>query len=78
MTKLVYIGGFGRSGSTLLEVLMAANPEVVACGQVGLFSRRSLTKNGSAAVVSRQTSVQSGVLTFHPHASQDQAGLTNS
>lgn len=44
MTKLIYIGGFGRSGSTMLEVLMAANPEVVACGEVGLFSRRRLNK----------------------------------
>jgi hypothetical protein len=31
---LVYIGGYGHSGSTLLEYLLAASPEVVACGEV--------------------------------------------
>jgi hypothetical protein len=34
LTKLVYIGGFGQSGSTLLESLMTANPQVVACGEI--------------------------------------------
>jgi Sulfotransferase family len=34
VTKLVYIGGYGHSGSTLLEYLLAASPEVVACGEV--------------------------------------------
>jgi hypothetical protein len=35
MTKLIYIGGYGHSGSTLLEYLMTANPKVVACGEIG-------------------------------------------
>ena len=34
MTKLVYIGGYGHSGSTLLEYLLAASAEVIACGEV--------------------------------------------
>ena len=34
MTRLVYIGGFGQSGSTLLESLLTANPQVVACGEI--------------------------------------------
>jgi hypothetical protein len=34
MSRLVYIGGYGHSGSTLLEYLMTASPEVVACGEV--------------------------------------------
>lgn len=34
VTKLVYIGGYGHSGSTLLEYLMAASPEVIGCGEV--------------------------------------------
>jgi hypothetical protein len=34
VTKLVYIGGYGHSGSTLLEYLLAAVPEVTACGEV--------------------------------------------
>ena len=34
MTKLIYIGGYGRSGSTLLEYLMTSHSEVVACGEV--------------------------------------------
>jgi hypothetical protein len=34
LKRLVYIGGYGRSGSTLLEYLLTASPEVVACGEV--------------------------------------------
>ena len=41
MTKLVYIGGYGRSGSTLLEYLMTARPDVIACGEtVGTFRKQ--------------------------------------
>jgi hypothetical protein len=40
MTKLVYIGGYGRSGSTLLEYLLTANASVVACGEVAAVVRR--------------------------------------
>jgi hypothetical protein len=39
VTKLVYIGGYGHSGSTLLEYLLAANPKVVACGEVASVLR---------------------------------------
>ena len=39
MTKLVYIGGYGHSGSTLLEYLLAASPEVIACGEVASVLR---------------------------------------
>jgi hypothetical protein len=39
MTKLVYIGGYGHSGSTLLEYLMTASPQVIAFGEV-VASRR--------------------------------------
>jgi hypothetical protein len=39
VTKLVYIGGYGHSGSTLLEYLLAASPKVVACGEVASVLR---------------------------------------
>jgi hypothetical protein len=39
VTRLVYIGGYGHSGSTLLEYLLAASPEVVACGEVASVIR---------------------------------------
>ena len=39
VTKLVYIGGYGHSGSTLLEYLLAASPETVACGEVASVLR---------------------------------------
>jgi len=39
LTKLVYIGGYGRSGSTLLEYLLAASPDVVACGEVLTYAQ---------------------------------------
>jgi len=34
MVKLVYIGGYGHSGSTLLEYLMTGCPDLVGCGEV--------------------------------------------
>jgi hypothetical protein len=34
LARLIYIGGYGRSGSTLLEYLLASHPSVVACGEV--------------------------------------------
>ena len=34
MTKLVYIGGYGHSGSTLIEYLMTGCRDVIACGEV--------------------------------------------
>lgn len=40
MTKLIYIGGYGRSGSTLLEYLLTASPAVVATGEVARHFQR--------------------------------------
>ena len=40
MTKLIYIGGYGRSGSTLLEYLLTTSPSVVACGEVARHLKR--------------------------------------
>jgi hypothetical protein len=40
LTKLVYIGGYGHSGSTLLEYLLAAHPRVLACGEVASALRQ--------------------------------------
>lgn len=34
MTKLLYIGGYGHSGSTLLEYFISGSPAVLACGEV--------------------------------------------
>jgi hypothetical protein len=39
VTKHVYIGGYGHSGSTPLEYLLAASPEVIACGEVASVLR---------------------------------------
>jgi hypothetical protein len=40
LTKLVYIGGYGRSGTTLLEYLLTENPQVVACGEISRHLHR--------------------------------------
>jgi Sulfotransferase family len=40
VTKLIYIGGYGHSGSTLLEYLLAASPDIVACGEVSSVLRQ--------------------------------------
>lgn len=34
MAKLIYIGGYGHSGSTLLEYLVTGCPDIVGCGEV--------------------------------------------
>lgn len=39
MTKLIYVGGYGHSGSTLLEYLMTGVPTLVACGEVAGTTR---------------------------------------
>ena len=44
MTRLVYIGGYGRSGSTLLEYLLTANPVIAACGEVASVLKKRPTK----------------------------------
>jgi hypothetical protein len=44
VTKLVYIGGYGHSGSTLLEYLLTASPDVIACGEVASVVREGLKK----------------------------------
>jgi len=40
LAQLIYIGGYGRSGTTLLEGLLTADPNVVACGEVARHLRR--------------------------------------
>jgi hypothetical protein len=44
MAALIYIGGFGRSGSTLLEYFLTCDPKVVACGEVTRHARRVHTR----------------------------------
>jgi hypothetical protein len=44
LPKLVYIGGYGHSGSTLLEYLLSANPLVLACGEVSSAAREQMRK----------------------------------
>jgi len=38
--QVVYIMGFGRSGSTLLDLLLGQSPAIVAVGELGALSRR--------------------------------------
>jgi hypothetical protein len=40
VAKLIYIGGYGRSGLTLLEYLLTTHPAVVGCGEVERHLRR--------------------------------------
>lgn len=44
MTKLIYIGGYGHSGSTLLEYLLTGCTELVACGEIASVVRDRLKK----------------------------------
>jgi len=44
VTELIYIGGYGRSGSTLLESLLARRAGVLACGEVVSCLRKSVDR----------------------------------
>jgi hypothetical protein len=44
LIQLIYIGGYGRSGSTLLEYLLTASHKVVACGEVSAALHARLKK----------------------------------
>jgi hypothetical protein len=41
---LIYIGGYGRSGSTLLECLLTSNARVAACGEVAIVAQKGPVK----------------------------------
>lgn len=43
--RVLFIGGFGRSGSTLLERLLGALPRACGLGEVALLWERGLTNN---------------------------------
>lgn len=43
--RVIYLGGLGRSGSTLLERLLAEQPGVCACGEVVHLWQRGITGN---------------------------------
>jgi hypothetical protein len=45
LTRLIYIGGYGHSGSTLIEYLMTGSPEVLACGEVASCIRAGAVQN---------------------------------
>jgi hypothetical protein len=44
VTSLIYIGGYGRSGTTLLESLLATRPDILACGEVVSCLRNRLDR----------------------------------
>ena len=45
MTKILYVGGLGRSGSTLLDRMLGQLPGVVSVGEVREIWRRGLIEN---------------------------------
>lgn len=53
MTALIYIGGYGRSGSTLLEALLTTYPDVLACGEI-VSCLRSRKDRGCTCGLSRK------------------------
>ena len=34
MTKVIYIAGYGRSGSTILDMLLGMHPDIAGCGEL--------------------------------------------
>jgi hypothetical protein len=44
VTRVIYIGGYGHSGSTLLEYLMSHSPSVLACGEAVSSLRKRAAK----------------------------------
>ena len=57
MAKLIYIGGYGHSGSTLLESLLAESPEVLACGEVTSCIRAGTRKGNRKCSCGREAYV---------------------
>ncbi len=77
MTDLVYIGGYGRSGSTLLESLLTTRPSVLACGEVVSCLRNRIDR-GCTCGESREDCVIWGpfVETLHEPSGTTHAALT--
>ena len=50
MPRVIYIGGYGHSGSTLLESLLTASPDVIGCGEVvgALYNLHTQRENAHA------------------------------
>jgi hypothetical protein len=67
MTIVVYIGGYGHCGTTLLEYLVTGSPVVIACGEVGVPEARESRENKSAPVACRPSIARSGVLSSRSH-----------
>jgi len=59
MTKLAYIGGYGHSGSTLLEYLMTFNAAVAACGEVVSAIRKGRKEKCTCGKVAKDCPVWS-------------------
>lgn len=51
--KLIYIAGYGRSGSTLLDIGLGEHPDVFGAGEIGEFTRRVWAMNEYCACGSR-------------------------
>jgi len=45
VTKVLYLAGWGRSGSTILEAVLNQVPELVGCGELKFVWRRGLIEN---------------------------------
>ena len=68
-TGMIFILGLPRSGTTLVEQILAAHPEVVSVGETNLIARSILKATGRNAPSDRLTGdVLSEVLLSHPQA----------
>ena len=68
-TRMIFILGLPRSGTTLVEQILAAHPEVVSAGETNLIARSILKATGRNAPSDRLTGdVLSEVLLSHPQA----------
>lgn len=57
MTRVIYIGGYGHSGSTLLEYLMSRSPAVLACGEaVSSLRKRAANEDEKECTCGRMAS----------------------
>ena len=41
-TQIIYIMGYGRSGSTLLDIILGNHPEIQSLGEVALFYNKKM------------------------------------
>lgn len=75
--KLIYVAGYGRSGSTLLDIALGAHPEIFGAGEIGEFTRHVWAENEYCSCGSRARSCALWSRVFNSWAEDGPAQLSD-